>query len=77
MDYYKLLEKKIRQVKIISLFLFCISLISCVSPIEKINDYMGWKDDNIVEETTEYILKKETDIDLDFTPRSEEHVDKD
>lgn len=37
-----------------------------------INQYFGIKDDNIVEELVEDILKEELDVDIDLTPLSKE-----
>lgn len=49
--------------------LFC----SC-GIVEKMNDKLGLPDDNILEEAVEFMLEKETGIDVDFTPRSIETV---
>jgi hypothetical protein len=39
---------------------------------EAFNEKFGVKDDNIVEEILEDVIKKETGIDMDLTPSSEE-----
>jgi hypothetical protein len=36
------------------------------------NDYAGWEDDNPAEEVTEAVIKYETGLDIDLTPRSPE-----
>ena len=36
------------------------------------NDYTGWEDDNAAEEVTEAVIKYETGLDIDLTPRSPE-----
>lgn len=51
-------------------------LLGCVAcqynPIERFNDYMGWQDDNIAEEAVEFVIEKESGVDLDLSPRSPE-----
>lgn len=41
-------------------------------PIERLNDWMGWKDDHTAEEVVEVIIDAETNVDVDLTPRSPE-----
>lgn len=53
----------------------CISLfivIFCLTSCEPINKYFGLKDDNVIEELSEMVLKKETGIDVDLTPSDAE-----
>lgn len=43
------------------------------SPVEALNDYFGWKDDNVIEEVAEDIIDHETGVNIDVTPRSPEN----
>jgi len=49
-----------------------IIFVSVLCSCSKINKCFGMKDDNIVEETAEDLLKQKTGIDIDFTPISKE-----
>lgn len=62
---------------IASLLMICliVTLCSSCNPIEQLDDKLGVKDDNIIEETVEFGIKAETGIDIDLTPRSPEHGD--
>ena len=55
------------------LAVFLTLMTSCSpTPIERFNDWVSWSDDNLAEEALEYMLEKESGIDLDFSPRSAE-----
>ncbi len=54
-------------------WIIAIGLTSCeTTPIEYINDYYEFDDDNIVEEIGEAIIEIQTGIDVDLSPRTEE-----
>ncbi len=36
--------------------------------------FKSWKDDNIVEESAEEVLRMKTGLDVDFTPKSPENL---
>ena len=48
--------------------LLCLFLAAC----EPVNRYFGLEDDNIFEETGEFLLEAKTGIKTDFTPSSPE-----
>jgi hypothetical protein len=50
--------------------LFTTLLLFCAC--EPINRYLSLPDDNIFEETTEFVIKVETGADIDLTPSSPE-----
>jgi hypothetical protein len=52
----------------IATFLFLICAIAC----EPINRYLSWEDENIFEETGEFIFEKQTGLNVDFTPTTPE-----
>ena len=54
--------------KFFSIIFFLCSIQSCSS----INKELGLKDDNVFEESVENYIKKETGIEVDFTPIQEE-----
>ena len=55
------------------LMIFLALMSSCSpTPVERFNDWVGWNDDSLGEEALEYMLEKETGIDIDFSPRSAE-----
>ena len=55
------------------LMVFLVLMSSCnPTPVERFNDWVSWSDDNLAEEALEYMLEKESGIDLDFSPRSAE-----
>jgi len=58
----------------LGLILLLISICSACqnNPVEDLNKWLGWKDDNIAEEAVEFIIEKETGIDFDLTPNSKE-----
>ena len=62
--------KKCYAIFIVSFILLCLTA-GC-NTFEKINDLFGVKDDNVVEEAIEGIIKMETGADIDLTPRSPE-----
>lgn len=57
--------------KILNVVVFVVLLSGC----HAINQRFGLEDDNVIEEVAEAVLKKETGIDLDFTPDTPEHKD--
>lgn len=59
-----------RTVAYILLNLFCLAVL--FNACQLINDKTGMKDDNIVEEITEAVIKSNTGIDIDLIPRSPE-----
>ena len=54
--------------RFIILIFTCMLCCSC----NYINTMMGLKDDNVIEETVEDVIKIETGIDVDLTPESVE-----
>lgn len=44
----------------------------CIVACEPINRYLSWEDENLFEETGEFLFKKQTRIDMDFTPSTPE-----
>lgn len=49
-----------------------LSFLALLSSCSAINEKLGLKDDNILEETLEYSLKIKTGLDFDFTPATPE-----
>lgn len=54
----------------ILLNLFCLAVL--LNACQYLNDKTGMKDDNIVEEVTEAVIKSQTGMDIDLSPRSPE-----
>lgn len=50
------------------LFLSVLALALALVACSKVNQYLGLKDDNIIEETIEFIILKETGSEIDLTP---------
>lgn len=63
--------RELREMGKDKLFLLFVS-VACVSSCSYINSKMHLKDDNIIEEMAEELLKQKTGFDLDFTPESVE-----
>lgn len=54
-------------------FLLLLGFSACqTAPIEALNDWIGWRDDNIAEETLEYLVDKQFGLDVDLSPRTPE-----
>jgi len=54
-------------------FIIASILIGCdYSPMERFNDLMGLKDDNMLEESAENLIRDKIGLEIDLTPRSEE-----
>ena len=56
-------------------FILLLSLVCCACqyhPVHQFNDYMGWSDDNVLEEAAEFIIESESGIEIDLSPRSPE-----
>jgi len=64
------------EIAVLKIAIFALILAACQScqpsPIERFNDWMGWRDDNIAEEALEFVIEKEAGIDFDLSPRSPE-----
>lgn len=52
--------------------LIILSLCILAHGCQTLNDKTGMKDDNIIEESIEAVIKAETGIDMDLSPRSPE-----
>lgn len=53
----------------------CLMIATGCNPLPKVYEYMGWEDDNVLEEVAEYAIEWQTDIDVDLTPESPEDAD--
>lgn len=54
---------------------FAIVLVGLLAGCEaghRVNKLLGLSDENIIEESLEFVIEKETNISLDFTPNSPE-----
>jgi hypothetical protein len=50
-------------------FFALLAVIGC----EPLNRYLSWEDENLFEETGEFLFEKQTGMDLDFTPSTPEN----
>jgi len=72
-----LLERKgdfLLSISIIALVVIISIFFQSCSPMEWINDKLGMKDDNILEEAAESFIESKTGLDIDLTQRSPEHA---
>ena len=58
-------------------FLLIIYSVALINGYSYLNKKMGLKDDNVVEECIEIIIKKQTGLDIDLTPSSKESEEDD
>jgi hypothetical protein len=57
---------------IFAMLIFFVFLMTACHQFEYLYDYYDIEDDNLIEEGFEYIIEKETGVDIDITPRSSE-----
>ena len=54
------------------MLLLSLSFLTGCHCVEWLNDKLGMKDDNVVEESVEGVIEHYTGVDVDLTPRSPE-----
>lgn len=49
-----------------------VAILALITSCSELNQKLGLKDDNVVEETAEFVIDKELGVDVDLTPASKE-----